>query len=43
MAFVSLRKDVGGLSLYGFLVWSRDLPNMVMTSESQGNLLATIL
>ena len=38
LAFVSLEKDVSCMSLYGFVFWSRDLPNMVMTTESEGNL-----
>ena len=33
-----MEKDLSCVSLYFFMFWSRDLPNVVMTSESEGNL-----
>ena len=38
LAFVSLEIDVSCVSLYGFLFWSGDLPNMVMITENEGHL-----
>ena len=38
LTLVSTEKDVSCVSLYGFVFWSRDLPNMVMTTKTEGNL-----
>ena len=38
LALVSTEKDVSCVSLRVFVFWSCDLPNMVMTNESEGNL-----
>ena len=39
LAWVSKEKDVSCVSLYVFFVfWSRNLPNMVMTAKTEGNL-----